>query len=435
MNQRYLRMPTFVALLALTAMSDCARTTPSATHLVESIPAHVATPPVLETGGQHPMPAEWIDRATGHRVRKLVRRDGANTSFYFTNPPFVPRKTASGGQMVFHGSTSGGSQLFVLDLATGAVRQLTDRAGGVRGEIVSSDRGQAFFQSHDSVLSVDVHGGDTKLLAVLPAGMRGSISTVNADASVIAGVTAGPEEAEILKRYPAKADFFDRIFAAHIPHSLWTLDVKTGALKTIHQENTWLGHVQFSPTDPALLMFCHEGPWHLLDRIWTIDLRTGVVKKIHTRTMDMEIAGHEFFSPDGRMIWYDLQMPRGQTFFLRGVDVATGATRTYGVARENWGIHFNVSPDQTLFTSDGGDSSQVANAHDGLWLNLLRPVGDSLVAERLVDMRKQNYRRDEPNVQFTPDSKWIVFRGNFDGDVGVYAVEVARADTALRSTR
>jgi Tol biopolymer transport system component len=30
-------------------------------------------------------------------------------------------------------------------------------------------------------------------------------------------------------------------------------------------------------------------------------------------------------------------------------------------------------------------------------------------------------------VQFTPDSKWIVFRGNFDGDVQVYAVEVATA--------
>ena len=40
----------------------------------------------------------------------------------------------------------------------------------------------------------------------------------------------------------------------------------------------------------------------------------------------------------------------------------------------------------------------------------------------------QTYRREEPNVQFTPDGKWIVFRGNFDdGDAQVYAVEVAKA--------
>jgi len=64
---------------------------------------------------------------------------------------------------------------------------------------------------------------------------------------------------------------------------------------------------------------------------------------------------------------------------------------------------------------------------EGLWLNLLRPDGDRLVSERLVNMRHQGYRRDEPNVQFTPDGKWVVFRGNFDGEVQLYAVEVAKA--------
>ena len=95
--------------------------------------------------------------------------------------------------------------------------------------------------------------------------------------------------------------------------------------------------------------------------------------------------------------------------------------------RNDWGIHFNVPPDQALFASDGGDSSQVARTREGLWLNLLRPDGDRLVAERLVNMRHQGYRRDEPHVQFTPDGKWVVFRGNFDGEVQLYAVEVAKA--------
>lgn len=389
--------------------------------------SQAASLPVLETGGQHPMPAEWIDRDTGHRIRKLVQREGANTSFYFTNPAFLPRRAPSGGVMVFHGSTGKGRQLFVVDLSTLAIRQLTDRAGGVSGEILVPATGEAYYQSHDSVLSVNVGTGLSRLVIAMPAGMHGSISTVNSDGTLLAGVTAGPEAAEILRKYPAKADFFDRIFAAHVPHALWTLDIRTGVMKTIHQENTWLGHVQFSPTNPSLLMFCHEGPWHLLDRIWTIDTSTGEVKQIHTRTMDREIAGHEFWSPDGRTIWYDLQQPRGVTFFLRGVDVATGAARTFTVARNDWGIHFNVSPDQTLFASDGGDSSQVARTREGLWLNLLRPEGERLVSERLVSMRHQAYRRDEPNVQFTPDGQWVVFRGNFDGEVQVYAVEVAKA--------
>ena len=45
-------------------------------------------------------------------------------------------------------------------------------------------------------------------------------------------------------------------------------------------------------------------------------------------------------------------------------------------------------------------------------------------AERLVDMRKHDYRL-EPNVTFSPDMKWVVFRSNMLGPVHVYAVEIA----------
>src|SRR6266513_2954791 len=71
-------------------------------------------------------------------------------------------------------------------------------------------------------------------------------------------------------------------------------------------------------------MFCHEGPWHKVDRIWTIRTDGSGLRKIHTRTMDMEIAGHEFFNPDGKIIWYDLQTPKGKEFWLAGVVLATG---------------------------------------------------------------------------------------------------------------
>ena len=161
------------------------------------VAAQAALPPVLETGGQHPMPLEWIDSETGHRVRKLVQREGSNTSFYFTNPAFVPRRADAGGQMVFKGTTAKGRQLFVVDLATLVTRQLTDRTGGVGGEILVPATGDAFYQSHDSVFSVNVVTGVSRLVMAMPSGMHGSISTVNADATVIAGVTAGPEAAEI----------------------------------------------------------------------------------------------------------------------------------------------------------------------------------------------------------------------------------------------
>jgi oligogalacturonide lyase len=196
----------------------------------------------------------------------------------------------------------------------------------------------------------------------------------------------------------------------------------------------------FSPTDPTLLMFCHEGPWHKVDRIWTIRTDGSGLKQIHTRTMAMEIFGHEFWSADGKTIWYDLQTPRGEDFWLAGYNIDSGARTWYHLQRNEWSIHFNVSRDGVLFCGDGGDPGQVAKAPDGEWLYLFRPemseklgLDDKgfvqpgvLRAERLVNMSKHGYRL-EPNVSFTPDRKWVVFRSNMFGQVYVFAVEVARA--------
>jgi oligogalacturonide lyase len=124
--------------------------------------------------------------------------------------------------------------------------------------------------------------------------------------------------------------------------------------------------------------------------------------------------------------------------------VATGKRTWYHLERNEWSVHFNVSPDGRLFAGDGGDSEMVARAPDGKWIYLFRPRrvpdvagikaanSDSLIdtgffeAERLVNMSKHDYRL-EPNVTFSPDMKWVVFRSNMLGPVHVYAVEIAKS--------
>lgn len=186
-----------------------------------------------------------------------------------------------------------------------------------------------------------------------------------------------------------------------------------------------MGHIQFSPVQPDLLMFCHEGPWHKVDRIWTINIKTGQLQNMHKRTVNMEIAGHEFFSQDGETIWFDLQMPKGETFFLAGSSLKDHTEKRYQLTRDEWSIHFNISPDQKLFAGDGGDQGQVAKAKNGMWLYLFRPNGDHFDSEKLVNMKNHNYHL-EPNVHFSPDGKWIIFRANFEGREQVYAVEIAK---------
>jgi oligogalacturonide lyase len=219
------------------------------------------------------------------------------------------------------------------------------------------------------------------------------------------------------------------------PAAYTFINLKTGERKTGGYQCGNLDHQQFNPTDPNLLLFAHEGTWHEVDRTWTIRTDGTGLKLMHQRTMDMEINGHEWWSWDGKMVWFDLQTPRSQDFWIAGVNINTGKETRYHITRDSWGVHFTSSRDNTLFASDGGDPSQVAYSTNGMWINLFRVQPNGTVAhERLVNMSKHNYVTGggnggvEPNCSITPDKKWVIFTGQFASDQRhVYAVEIARA--------
>ncbi|MEO2044945.1 MAG: oligogalacturonate lyase family protein [Pirellulales bacterium] len=371
------------------------------------------------------IPLEWTDPDTGFRVIRISRREGNNYSFYFHNNPFVPALDDEGDKMVFHGSTEKGGQLFALNLQTLAINQLTDIEGERKGEIVAPKHREAFFQDGRIIYATHVDTAVTRRVAVLPEDFPGKIKTINADETVLAGGHC--EGAAELRRGVSKGEYMRKIFDARLPNYLFTLDIATGTVKKIHEINTWLGHWQFSPTDPKLLMFCHEGPWHELNRIWLIDITTRQVRPIRQRTVDMEIWGHEWWSSDGRTIWFDLQVPKGEAFYLAGYDLQSRQETAYSLTRNEWSTHYNLSQEQQLFAGDGGKRNSVARAEDGKWIYLFKPSGDSLLSTRLVNMTDHDYGL-EPNVHFSPDGRWIIFRSNMHGPTHIYGVDLTSAN-------
>ena len=382
-------------------------------------------------------PTTWIDPNTGHRIVRLTREPGS-ASLYFNQNGY----SADGKKMVY--TTPNG--ISALNLETHAAKAVVD--GKVRIIVTGRKTQQVYYLQDGTVWAADVDTGAKRQIAKLPP--RGSISTVNADETLLAGTYIEGDgqdyngnrarQPQILDQPVSKGQMMEQRLAAHLPMALFTVNAKTGEVKTIHRSTDWLNHLEFSPTDPSLLMFCHEGPWHKVDRIWLMRTDGSHITKVHTRTMAMEIAGHEFWSEDGKILWYDLQTPRGEVFWLAGYNVETGERTWYHLLRNEWSIHFNVSRDGKLFSGDGGDPGQVAHARDGEWIYLFRPevipnrgIQDKsfvnagvLHSERLVKMSKHKYRL-EPNVSFTPDRKWIVFRSNMFGPTYAFAVEVAKA--------
>lgn len=408
---------------------------------IAALASVLAFRPIVVAAADAP-PRTWIDPDTGHRIVRLTDEPGS-ASLYFNQNGY----TANGKEMVY--TTPEG--ISVLDLATHATHPVVK--GRVRIIVTGHKTQNVYYIKDNTVCATDVDSLVTREIAKLPP--RGTVATVNADETLLAGTyIAGdgpdynpnrPPGPQTLEQPRNKGEMMEERLAAHLLMGLFTININTGEMKTIHGSTDWLNHLEFSPTDPTLLMFCHEGPWHKVDRIWTMRTdgsgpHAGAPTKIHTRTMAMEIFGHEFWAPDGKTIWYDLQTPRGEVFWLAGYNVATGARTWYHLERNEWSIHFNVTRDGKLFCGDGGDPGQVAHAPDGEWIYLFRPelipnrgLEDKsfvnpgvLHAERLVNMSKHNYRL-EPNVSFTPDAKWIVFRSNMFGPTYAFAVEVAKA--------
>ena len=408
--------------------------------------------PVLETGGRE-MPDEWIDSDTGHRIIKLTRRAGANRSFYFHNHPFVgdemlfvgsDQQQASTDMLAGNGTQGVLKQMYAVNLQTLQVRQVTHEATGVSTEIVCRATRELYFQRQDSVFACSIADGSTRLIARLPEGKSGHIVCINCDGSRLAGTFDNPEEARIVRQYPQKHEFFNRIFNARLEKTIFTIDTRTGEFTDVWTDHAWLNHLQFSPTDPYRLLFCHEGPWHKVDRIWNIDIRTHQPVLMHRRTVYREIAGHEWFGASGRYLYFDLQKPRSTTFYVGRVDVETLHEEIFPLLRDEWAVHYTTAWDESFLAGDGGSKSSVAHSDRDQWIyrydfptthhslggdtpdaqdSTYTIVCDTLRTERLVNMQHHNYNL-EPNVHFSPDNHWVIFRANFEGYDNVYAVEL-----------
>jgi oligogalacturonide lyase len=367
-----------------------------------------------------PAPRQWVEADSGRRVVRLSPDSGA-TKLYFHQNAF----TAAGDKMVL-ATGRGLSAVDLRKLPNVSLAVLTTEPAA--SVIVGAKSRRAYFLRDGKVWALSLDGGKEAMLGPLPESMRRCAGfALNADETLLAGSFVAWEDApggESAPR-PPRAAGFEATWAARLPRRLFTFEIQSGSIRTFHPANDWLNHVQFSPSDPGLLMFCHEGPWHKVDRIWTIRSDGSQATLRHRRSMEGEIAGHEFFSPDGKMIWFDLQTPRSRQFWLAGVDLASGALTKYSLTKREWSVHYAIAADGKLFAGDGGGPGSVAKGDNGQWIYLFTPKDGRLVSERLVDLSAHDYEL-EPNVNFTPDGKWIVFQSNRHGSRHVYAVEVAQ---------
>jgi oligogalacturonide lyase len=400
-----------------------------------------------------PAPRSWVDPETGHRVIQLSE-DVNTASLYFTQYAYC----ASGTKVIMVTR----EEIMLVTLATGQIEHLY-KGSNFRVIQAGAKSGKIYFLTADTLFVLDADSRQVRRIAGLPAAAR--LSTINVDETTAAGSfedrpdrrpleppfpepgerTYGPSGVQLGNDdFPGKIEMMESRFRLRRPTTLFKLDLQSGVLTPVLKTEDWLNHIQFSPTDPNLVSVCHEGPWWMVDRIWTLRLdEVSTPQLVHRRTMQMEIANHEFWSSDGQWLWYDLETPMNEDFWLAGYNVRDSRRIWYHLTLDQWSIHYNQSPDGRLFCGDGGEPGHLGpQPPHSKWIYLFHPEGlpessgaaggDRLIrvgrlrTERLVSLARHDYS-EEPNANFTPDGKWIVFRSNMRGPIGVYAVEVALA--------
>jgi oligogalacturonide lyase len=371
-----------------------------------------------------PIPAEFKDPETGLRIVHLSRYPTDYGSvIYFTYNTFSPdsRYTLVNAQF-----KDKWRHLYCFDFDTMTTRPLeTERP--TQSQVVSKT-GKVYYLADNAAWVVPLQGGKVRKLADIPARWCPGVGlTVNADETLLLG---GSSDIDKSAPVPATA-----------PHVLYTINIQSGEVKVVHRDTINFGHVQFSPTDPDLCMFCWEGTWDKVDRIWFINPSksttdaNGKVKAnarvAFHRTEPGEMVGHEFWQPDGKAIWFQHGVrgrpdPRGQG--LTRMDVATGALTRFYIPRGFTGIHQSWSPDGTFMISDGGGAKGDTKPGPGKYLSKLTLPADGsdlLRGEHLVTMGTNDYAM-EPNPHVSPDNRWVTFTATLHGTPQAYAVELRR---------
>lgn len=230
-------------------------------------------------------------------------------------------------------------------------------------------------------------------------------------------------------------DNFEEQLAKRPRCRLVELDVASGKSSVIHENHCWLGHPNYRP-DGRTVMFCHEGPWSLVDsRLWFIDPDGSNLREGKKRAASCppgrgtgEQWGHEYWLGDSSMAGF-IYFPAGAEFghdgTIRLLDPETLAEEVL-MEISQWS-HFISNADNSLIVGDGkgglADRIFIVDVAERSEAPLCMH-GSSCQPYKDPRTGRISTQEVHPHPCFSPDDRRVVFSSDAHGSPAVYVVEV-----------
>ena len=372
------------------------------------------------------------DEKTGAEVKRLTDNTGDSYHPYFTQQLIgLDNKT-----VLALSNRTGSQQLFTLDLDNGDMLQLTDIATNERiGQpVLDITNNVAYFFVGRTLTRVRIGDLETEELMELPTGFHLTDLSITNKGDYLAftyaenlqcitqsGVIYSNMRETLFRRPSSVVVRYDTVQKK--PYVVWG-------------EREWISHTNISPVDPDLILFCHEGSWHLVQRMWMAKVSTDEVWPLVEQKRLTERVGHEFFTASGRIATqYTYRNSVNEEWFFKA-DIFLNPDGTdekrYYYPYPAGPNHFQMNYAEDMGVGDGACVERgMKDVHN--YISLLKYEGNRVIVGLLCKHGSSWLQQhNHPHPIFTRDDKHVVFSTDMGGVNNVYIAE-ADWDKCLKS--
>lgn len=357
------------------------------------------------------------DSETDIEVIRLNSKEGNTVRPYFTQPLF----SDDGEYLLTASDRTGAWQLYNLELKSGKMIQLTEESDlSPLTACLDGNKMTAYYWQDKILKSVNLSTLETEVIYQVPEGFQPSILSLSSNGKYLD--FAYSEELNLSTASGKIYSGMYETFYRHPKSVVMRVNTEEKSAKAVWGENNWISHVITNPVNSDLIVFCHEGPWHLVQRLWVVNAATHQVHPLLKTKKHFERAGHEFFTDQGRIAaQFGRRSDLDENWENSDVFIdADGSSKEEYFYPGPKPMHVQVSSNEKFGVGDGAYLKGGFKDADQ-FMSLIKYEDNQAKMKPLC--RHNNSWESQishPHPVFTPDDKNVVFNSDREGKVNIY---------------